>query len=54
MNNTSAQETLTLIDKQARVKQQIEHEGYNVGVLQGEQRLVIKDQNGLGIFHIVV
>ena len=54
IDNTSTKETLTLIDKEARVKQQIEHEGYNVAVLQGEQRMVIKDQNGLGIFHIVV
>ena len=52
MNNTSTQEPLTLIDKQARVKQQIQHEGYNLAVLQREQRLLIKDQQGLAIFRI--
>jgi len=52
MNNTSVQETLTLIDNQAHVRQQIGHEGYNICVLQGEQRLVIKDQQGLAIFRI--
>lgn len=52
LNNTSEQETLTLIDKQARITQQIEHEGYNICVLPGEQRFVIKDQQGLAVFHI--
>ncbi|CAF2520248.1 unnamed protein product [Rotaria sp. Silwood2] len=50
MNNTSEQETLSLIDKQARIRQQIKHEGYNICILQGEQRFVIKDQQGLAVF----
>ncbi|CAF1214691.1 unnamed protein product [Rotaria sordida] len=50
MNNTSEQETLTLIDKQARIKQQIQHEGYNICVLQGERRFVTKDQHGLAVY----
>jgi hypothetical protein len=52
MNNTSEQETLTLVDKQAHVRQQIVHEGYNICVLQGEQQVVIKDQQGLALFSI--
>jgi hypothetical protein len=52
MNNTSNQETLTLIDQEARVQQQIEHKGYNICVLKGEERFVIKDQKGLAVFRI--
>ncbi|CAF4847947.1 unnamed protein product [Rotaria sp. Silwood1] len=50
MNNTSEPETLTLIDKQAHIRQQVQHQGYNICVLQGEQRFVIKDQQGLAVF----
>ncbi|UJR24801.1 hypothetical protein I4U23_006176 [Adineta vaga] len=50
MNNTSEPETLTLVDKQARIEQQIQHDGYNICVLQANQQIVIKDQNGLAIF----
>ena len=37
MNNTSKQETVIFIDRQAQIRQQIELEGYNIAVLQGEQ-----------------
>ncbi|CAF3193559.1 unnamed protein product [Rotaria socialis] len=50
MNNTSEPETLTLIDKQARIIQQIQCEGYNICVLHGQKRFVIKDQHGLAVF----
>ena len=52
MNNTSEEETLTLIDRQARVREQIVQKGYNICELQGEQRFVIKDQQGLAICRI--
>lgn len=52
INNTSKEQTLTLVDEEARVKQQIEHQGYNIGVLQDERRLLVKDQQGLAIFRV--
>ncbi|CAF1377247.1 unnamed protein product [Adineta steineri] len=51
INNTSEQETLTLIDKHAHIIQQIKQEGYNICVVQEKQQFVIKDQKGLAIFH---
>lgn len=52
INNTSEPETLTLINHQARLKHKIKQQGYNICVLQGDQYFVIKDQQGLAIFHI--
>ena len=52
INNTSEEQTLTLVDGEARMKQQIEYKGYNICVLEGQERLLSKDQQGLGIFRI--
>lgn len=52
MNNTSEQETLSLVDKQAQVRQQIQHEGYNICDLQRDKQFLIKDQQGLAVFRL--
>ncbi|CAF1182937.1 unnamed protein product [Adineta ricciae] len=50
MNNTSEPETVTLVDGQGRVRQQIQHDGYNICVIESKQQLVVKDQHGLAVF----
>ena len=54
INNTSKEQTLTLIDEEARMRQQIEHQVYDIGVLQDEQRFLVKDQQGLAILRIYI
>ena len=51
MNHAGIPQMLSILDREGKVKQQVQRKGYNVALL-GTAQLVMRDQNGINLYRI--